>query len=146
MRRQSTSRRSTKRAASGTRTRTPRVAASKEKRDAKLAAELPEADSTVTKPALVPQSHGGALLSGGVPGHRGGGGRPTNQYVEWCRKILETADAQVEAILADKNHDAFPTLYKILAEKGHPTPKVIDLNVRNVAQRLERAKARLAAS
>lgn len=26
--------------------------------------------------ALIPQSHGGALLAGGVPGHEGGGGRP----------------------------------------------------------------------
>ena len=30
-------------------------------------------------PRLVPQSHGGALKSGGTPGHKGGGGRPRTE-------------------------------------------------------------------
>jgi hypothetical protein len=33
-------------------------------------------------PALIPQVHGGALLAGGQPGHKGAGGRPRNEARE----------------------------------------------------------------
>ena len=33
-------------------------------------------------PALIPQAHGGALLAGGQPGHKGAGGRPRNEARE----------------------------------------------------------------
>lgn len=35
-------------------------------------------------PALVPQPHGGALYAGGVPGHRGGGGRRPSAVRDAC--------------------------------------------------------------
>jgi hypothetical protein len=41
----------------------------------KLAGELPK---------LIEQPHGGALLSGGVPGHKGGGGRPPSLVRALC--------------------------------------------------------------
>jgi hypothetical protein len=41
----------------------------------KLAGELPK---------LIEQPHGGALLSGGVPGHKGGGGRPASEVRARC--------------------------------------------------------------
>jgi hypothetical protein len=31
---------------------------------------------------LIPQAHGGALLAGGQPGHKGAGGRPRNEVRE----------------------------------------------------------------
>lgn len=46
--------------------------------------------------ALVPQPHGGALLTGGVPGNKGGTGRPTSEIraafaesLHTRRKVLE---------------------------------------------------------
>ena len=33
-------------------------------------------------PTLIPQAHGGALLTGGQPGHKGAGGRPRNEARE----------------------------------------------------------------
>lgn len=33
-------------------------------------------------PVLIPQVHGGALLTGGQPGHKGAGGRPRNEVRE----------------------------------------------------------------
>ena len=45
-------------------------------------------------PELVPQPHGGALLTGGVPGHKGGPGRPPLRLVEKLKSIREDPDAQ----------------------------------------------------
>ncbi len=38
---------------------------------------------------LVPQEHGGALNSGGTPGHKGGPGRPPNELRGTLRDLLE---------------------------------------------------------
>jgi hypothetical protein len=38
---------------------------------------------------LVPQPHGGAIYSGGVPGHKGAGGRPPSAFRELARRIIE---------------------------------------------------------
>lgn len=40
------------------------------------AAKPPSEKVEAPMPVLMPQSHGGALLAGGVPGNRGGSGRP----------------------------------------------------------------------
>lgn len=53
------------------------------------------------KPTLVPQPHGGALLTGGVPGHRGGGGRPSNALREQMRSLLAMAQDEVVRRLQD---------------------------------------------
>lgn len=39
--------------------------------------------------SLVPQEHGGALNSGGTPGHKGAGGRPPNELRGTLRDMLE---------------------------------------------------------
>ena len=46
-------------------------------------------NSDPSSPALVPQPHGGALLAGGIPGHRGAGGRPPSALREVMRLSLE---------------------------------------------------------
>lgn len=46
-------------------------------------------DTRRDTPALIPQPHGGALLSGGVLGHRGGPGRPPSALREVMRLSLE---------------------------------------------------------
>jgi hypothetical protein len=50
------------------------------------------------RPALVPQPGGrGALLSGGVPGHKGAGGRPPNALREEMRGDLGTVLQKLRA-------------------------------------------------
>ena len=44
---------------------------------------------------LIPQPHGGALLAGGLPGHRGGGGRPSDAIRAQFRRILDEHGVEV---------------------------------------------------
>src|SRR5438309_3227482 len=64
--------------------------------DPEIAAELP---------ALVPQAHGGAVYSGGVPGHRGGPGRPPSALRERLRGSFEDRVSVLEAIADDEEGD-----------------------------------------
>lgn len=54
------------------------------------------------KPRLIPQSHGGALLSGGIPGHKGGAGRPPSELRERLRGTVEQRIPILEQILDDR--------------------------------------------
>lgn len=45
-----------------------------------------ENTGTPTKPKQIPQPHGGALNSGGVPGNKGGTGRPPNEVRALARE------------------------------------------------------------
>ena len=51
----------------------------------KLAVTVRGRDSRTGCPSLVEQQHGGALLSGGIKGHRGAGGRPPSAIREAAR-------------------------------------------------------------
>ncbi len=62
----------------------------------KLAAKLP---------ALVPQPHGGALLGSGLPGHVGGGGRPSSVLRERLRGSFQDRVKVLEAIADDSEAD-----------------------------------------
>ena len=56
-------------------------------------------------PALVQQAHGGAVYSGGVPGHRGGPGRPPSALRERLRGSFEDRVSVLEAIADDEEAD-----------------------------------------
>lgn len=56
---------------------------------AKTAAE------TADRPTLIEQPHGGALLAGGVPGNRGGTGRPRSEIRD---ALVESFDGQREFV------------------------------------------------
>ena len=56
------------------------------------------AGEMVPRPVLVPQKKSGALLSGGVPGHKGGGGRPPSAIREHCRGSFAERVAILEMI------------------------------------------------
>ncbi len=56
-------------------------------------------------PALVDQRHGGALYAGGVPGHRGGSGRPPSVLRERLRGSFEDRVNVLEAIADDEEAD-----------------------------------------
>lgn len=51
-------------------------------------------------PARRPQPQGGYLLAGGMPGHKGGGGRPTDEFKAWCQAAA-TSEAVRERILKE---------------------------------------------
>ncbi len=75
-------------------------------------------------PSKVRQPHGGALLTGGVPGNKGGTGRPPNWLKEFCDDLLadKKAKAQVRAIMKDKDHPAYATMWKALADRAAGKP------------------------
>jgi len=56
-------------------------------------------------PALVRQSHGGAILGGGLPGHAGGGGRPSSALRERLRGSFQERVSVLEEIADDPTAD-----------------------------------------
>jgi len=61
----------------------------------------PDTELPGNLPALVPQPHGGAIYGGGVPGHRGGPGRPPSALRERLRGSFEQRIAVLENIADD---------------------------------------------
>lgn len=55
-------------------------------------------EKATAPPAKIPQPHGGALYAGGVPGHRGGPGRPPSMLRELLRGSFAERLAVLEAI------------------------------------------------
>lgn len=81
--------------------------------------------SAKAKPTLIPQPNGrGALLSGGVVGNKGGTGRPPNWLKDWCDDLLADpkCQAQVEAVLQDKDHTAFASMWRAVSERAKGKP------------------------
>lgn len=78
-----------------------------------------EADSPQVAPLRKP-SHGRGALRVGNPGNKGGGRKP-DWLKQWCDDVLadDKSCAQVVAILRDKDHAAFPTMWKALVETAH---------------------------
>src|SRR5438093_8534927 len=56
-------------------------------------------------PALVDQQHGGAIYAGGVPGHRGGPGRPPSALRERLRGSFEDRVNVLEGIADNPEAD-----------------------------------------
>ena len=98
----------------------------------KLAAKLP---------ALVPQPHGGALLSRGLPGHAGGGGRPSSVLRERLRGSFQERVRVLEDIADDPNVDPQDRIRAIdvLAKYGLGTLR--ELSVDDVRDRLRKTIA-----
>jgi hypothetical protein len=71
------------------------------------AKKTPEKTPEPKTPPLIPQEHGGALLAGGVPGNKGGTGRPPNVLRSKSRavyeKFLEWADKEASKDAPDPN-------------------------------------------
>jgi hypothetical protein len=82
-------------------------------------------------PVLVPQPHGGGLLSGGVRGHRPPPGRPSAKIREKLEAMLTSpkAMASVRQILEDPDHRHFATMWTASWACVYGKPKeTIDLN------------------
>lgn len=92
------------------------------------------APAKAERPALVPQSKGGALLTGGVPGHKGGGGRPPDEF----KRILAHLSSREETvtalgkILKNPDHPHFMKAQAYVSDRGYPDlmPAVIAAKMR----------------
>ena len=73
----------------------------------------------------MPGLNGGRLNAGGTPGNSGGkkgrSGRRPDWLRQFCDNLLASAKckAQVRAILGDKDHPAFATMWKAVSERAH---------------------------
>ena len=85
--------------------------------------------------SLIPQPHGGALLSGGVPGNNGGG-RPRSVLRQRLRGSFEDRIPVLEEIADDPNADCQDRIraLDVLAKYGIGT--VRELSVDEVRERL----------
>jgi hypothetical protein len=53
-----------------------------------------------------------------------GPGRPPNEHIEWCRRLVSdpASEAAVEAVLRDKSHPAFATMWRAVSERAYGKP------------------------
>jgi len=84
--------------------------------------------------ALVPQQHGGAILNGSQPGHKGGSGRPPSEIRAAMRKHLDLE--VLDDVLKKRKAGELDTLdvAEFLAKYGLGTMK--EVTVENVRERL----------
>lgn len=92
-----------------------------------MAAKKAEKSRPKSRHKPVPQPHGGALVPGAGRGPAKGApnaGRPPNWLKEFCDDLLadKKAKAQVSAIIKDKNHPAYATMWKALADRAAGKP------------------------
>jgi hypothetical protein len=97
-------------------------------------------DKTAVKTAVSPLS-GGRIPLGAHPGNTGGkkgrSGRRPDWLKTFCDNLLASpkCKAQVKAILADKDHPAFATMWKAAGDRAHGKPdQKVDVNVNVVEQ------------
>lgn len=67
----------------------------------------------------MPQARGGALLTGGVPGNKGG--RPPDAWKALCRELASREEmlAQARAVLGDREHPAWLGAWRFVAEQAY---------------------------
>lgn len=83
----------------------------------------------------MPGRNGGTLVVGGLHSI---GGRPRNEFLEWCQSLLKDPKTrkQVQAILHNRKHPAFAVMWKTVSERveGKPIQPVVgDLNIRSLS-------------
>ncbi len=68
----------------------------------------------------VKQPHGGALLTGGLPGHRGGGGRPSQEIKAWIADVQRDPAVReaVRAAASDRNGKNFGAAWAVITKFG----------------------------
>ncbi len=85
----------------------------------KLAGQFP-----VKMPDLVAQPHGGALLSGGVPGHVGGSGRPPAPFTNALKLLRDNPKLHkaLETAATDPESKGFSSALKVLTDYDEEKP------------------------
>ena len=98
----------------------------------------PRGSSSAAKstPEKVPQPHGGALLRGGVPGHRGGCGRPPAEFRAWLGDLRNNPKAReaLEEAACDPHSRSFGVAWRILTDYDPDRPRGDDSDQRPVIQ------------
>jgi hypothetical protein len=87
-------------------------------------------------PALVPQRHGGAVYAAGVPGHRGGPGRPPSALRERLRGSFEERIAVLEEIADDDEADPQDRIRAIDTLAKYGIGALREVSVEHVRDRL----------
>ena len=74
-------------------------------------------------PVLVPQPNGGALLTGGVPGNKGGG-RPPKKFAAFMRGLRESGDVQqaIERAARDESSRGFQPVLRAMTDYDDEKP------------------------
>ena len=98
-----------------------------------------------SRPKLVPQPNGGALYAGGVPGNRGGSGRPSNLARFKAAEAVVEGVKRMEVLMYNAKEEsnqirAFEALAKLLPTLTGEDPENPMLTPE---ERLARAKALL---
>ena len=89
-----------------------------------------------TSEKLIPQPHGGALLPGGVPGHKGAGGRPRNEV---RALLLEGAEVAIPKLRAQLDSDDTATVRNAAeAFLKYGVGTVKEISVENVRTRVQK--------
>jgi len=84
------------------------------------------------RPALVTQKHGGALLTGGIPGNKGGPGRPPNEYKKLMAELLNSPEAidALRTVLRDPENRGYAAVRRLVEERAYgKVPQAIDASV-----------------
>lgn len=101
-----------------------------------MPAKTPKSPRRNVAVAKVPQPHGGALLAGGVPGHKGGGGRPPSVVraaaLEGAALAIPKLIAQLDAEEVSVSQGAADKLLKY----GLGTQRDVRLTVDDLRERL----------
>ena len=100
-------------------------------------------NSSGALPALVPQPHGGALYSGGMPGHTGGSGRPRSALRARLRGSLEARVSVLEEIADSPDADPADRIRAVDVLARYGLGAATDVTVDQVRERLGRTVALL---
>lgn len=117
--------------------------ATKKARQVRTAAKTvrrPQKTAGKTTPAKRVPKHGhGALYSGGVPGNKGGTGRPPNWFREFCRDVLADPKVQenVKAQLRARKNPGFGGVLKTIAGYAYGKPEQVHRHEGSVSHIIE---------
>lgn len=85
---------------------------------------MAKAKSAAKSPELKAQPHGGALLAGGLPGNKGGTGRPPNVFKTFLARLRQDPDFQdaLEKAAKDPTGRGFGAALKVVTDYDDDKP------------------------
>ena len=101
---------------------------------------------TKSKPPLVPQKNGGFLYAGGVPGNKGGTGRPPNIVRQLARERVYEGIPHIAKLMTEAGREADQiAAFAALARLGIPNQVEVGENAEAPMLTTEERAARLKA-
>ena len=97
----------------------PKKTPRKRKTAAKSTESAKPGKAAPQQPKKIPQAHGGALMSGGTPGNRGGGG-PPKAFKQFLGDLQRSPEAQeaLKKVVTDPEHKNFAVGWQALTKFG----------------------------